>query len=73
MGHTEELAKQNTFNNLDPYDDDDTAVFLLEVTLRTKSPGQPTTRMAPFFQQVTTLKMLFTGRPLENIGQSALG
>ena len=27
MGHTEELAKQNTFNNLDPYNDDD-AVFL---------------------------------------------
>ena len=52
---------------------DNAAVFLLEVTLRTKSPGQPTTRMAPFFQQVTTLKMLFTGRPLENIGQSALG
>ena len=27
VGHTEELAKQNTFNNLDPYDDDD-AIFL---------------------------------------------
>ena len=25
-------------------------------TLRMKSPGQPTTRMAPFFQQVTTLR-----------------
>ena len=26
VGHTEELAKQNTFNNLDTYDDDE-AVF----------------------------------------------
>ena len=59
-GHTEELAKQNTFNNLDPYDDDDTAVFLLEVMLRMKSPGQPTTRMAPLLQQVTTLTVHYS-------------
>ena len=51
---------------------DDAAVFLLEVTLRKKSPGQPTTRMAPFFQQVTTLKMLFTGRPLKILGNLIL-
>ena len=31
MGHTEELAKQNTFNTLDPFVLDDGAVFLLEV------------------------------------------
>ena len=73
MGHTEELAKQNTFNNLDPYDDDVAAVFLLEVMLKDEVSRAAHKKNGSLIPTRDDVKMLFTGRPLENIGQSDLG
>ena len=65
------MNKNHTLNTLDPYDDD-TAVFLLEVTLRTKSPGQPTKRMASLFQQETTLRCYSLEGPSKILGNPIL-
>ena len=72
MGHTEELAKQNTFNNLDPYDDDDTAVFLLEVTLKDEVTRAAHDKNGSLLPTSDNVKMLFTGRPLKILGNPIL-
>ena len=67
------MAKQNTFNNLDPYDDDDTAVFLLEVTLKdevTRAAHDKNGSLTPTSDDVKD--SLFSGRPLEILGNPIL-
>ena len=72
MGHTEELAKQNTFNNLDPYDDDDTAVFLLEVTLKDKVTRAAHNKNGSLHQQVTTLTVHYSLEGPSKLGNPLL-
>ena len=67
------MAKQNTFNNLDPYDDDDTAVFLLEVTLKdevTRAAHDKNGSLTPTSDDINS--SLFSGRPLEILGNPFL-